>query len=121
MLPYNAKLWQYPLERLTTEWCAPFVPLPNPEEVLKGAYGGKGKKRKLKEDEAGLPEDSEDDEPEDECDHEEYEADILTGVATCGMCGHRWHQTPQDIERENERRAAYEKWEATNANDEHAT
>ena len=39
MLPYNAKLWQYPLERLTTEWCAPFVPLPTPEEVIKGAYG----------------------------------------------------------------------------------
>ncbi len=39
MLPYNAKLWQYPLERLTTEWCAPFVPLPKPEEVIEGAYG----------------------------------------------------------------------------------
>ena len=41
MLPYNAKLWQYPLERLTTEWCAPFVPVPKPEEVIKGAYGKK--------------------------------------------------------------------------------
>ena len=41
MLPYNAKLWQYPLERLTTEWCAPFVPMPRPEDVLQGAYGGK--------------------------------------------------------------------------------
>lgn len=41
MLPYNAKLWQYPLERLTTEWCAPFVPMPKPEEVIKGAYGKK--------------------------------------------------------------------------------
>ena len=41
MLPYNAKLWQYPLTRLTTEWCAPFVPMPNPEEVIKGAYGRK--------------------------------------------------------------------------------
>ena len=39
MLPYNAKLWQYPLERLTTEWCAPFVPVPGPEEIIKGAYG----------------------------------------------------------------------------------
>jgi len=39
MLPYNAKLWQYPLERLTTEWCAPFVPVPKPEEVIEGAYG----------------------------------------------------------------------------------
>lgn len=41
MLPYNAKLWQYPLERLTTEWCAPFVPLPRPEEIINGAYGEK--------------------------------------------------------------------------------
>ncbi len=41
MLPYNAKLWQYPLERLTTEWCAPFVPMPRPEEVVQGAYGRK--------------------------------------------------------------------------------
>jgi len=41
MLPYNAKLWQYPLERLTTEWCAPFVPMPKPEEVIEGAYGKK--------------------------------------------------------------------------------
>lgn len=41
MLPYNAKLWQYPLQRLTTEWCAPFVPMPRPEEVIKGAYGKK--------------------------------------------------------------------------------
>jgi protoporphyrinogen oxidase len=41
MLPYNAKLWQYPLEKLTTEWCAPFVPMPKPEEVIEGAYGKK--------------------------------------------------------------------------------
>ncbi len=39
MLPYNAKLWSYPLDRLTTEWCAPFVPVPRPEEVVEGAYG----------------------------------------------------------------------------------
>jgi len=39
MLPYNAKLWQYPLERLTTEWCAPFVPVPKPEEIIRSAYG----------------------------------------------------------------------------------
>ena len=39
MLPYNAKLWQHPLSRLTTEWCAPFVPTPSPAEVVEGAYG----------------------------------------------------------------------------------
>ena len=38
MLPYNQKLWQYPLNRLTTEWCAPFVPMPKPREVLGAAY-----------------------------------------------------------------------------------
>ncbi|OGS08557.1 MAG: hypothetical protein A2270_01820 [Elusimicrobia bacterium RIFOXYA12_FULL_51_18] len=38
MLPYNYKLWQYPLDRLTADWCAPFVPMPNPREVLEGAY-----------------------------------------------------------------------------------
>ncbi len=43
MLPYNAKLWQYPLDRLTTEWCAPFVPVPAPGDIIKGAYGaGRG-------------------------------------------------------------------------------
>jgi len=41
MLPYNAKLWQYPLERLTTDWCAPFVPMPKPREVLEAAYARK--------------------------------------------------------------------------------
>jgi len=38
MSPYNAKLWQYPLDRLTTEWCAPFLPVPKPEEIVAGAY-----------------------------------------------------------------------------------
>ncbi|MFA6434769.1 MAG: FAD-dependent oxidoreductase [Elusimicrobiales bacterium] len=38
MLPYNAKLWQYPLDRLTADWCAPFVPMPRPQEVLEAAY-----------------------------------------------------------------------------------
>lgn len=39
MLPYNSKLWQYPLDRLTTEWCAPFVPIPEAGEVIRGACG----------------------------------------------------------------------------------
>jgi len=39
MFPYNAKLWQYPLDRLTNEWCGPFVPQPKPEDVIQGAYG----------------------------------------------------------------------------------
>jgi len=36
MRPYNLKLWQYPLDQLTTEWCAPFVPQPKEDDVLKG-------------------------------------------------------------------------------------
>jgi hypothetical protein len=52
------------------------------------------------------------DEPEDECIHEEYEADILTGIASCDMCGHRWTLTDRQIEAESERIAAYEKEEA---------
>jgi len=38
MLPYNSKLWRYPLEKLSTEWCAPFVPQPTLKQVLEGAY-----------------------------------------------------------------------------------
>ena len=38
MLPYNSKLWRYPLEKLSTEWCAPFVPRPTLKQVLEGAY-----------------------------------------------------------------------------------
>lgn len=51
----------------------------------------------------------------DHCDHEDYESDILTGVASCGRCGHRWHQTPEEIQREREAQAAFDeacdKWE----------
>ena len=37
MFPYNEKLWQWPLSKLTTEWQGRFVPRPNPGEVLCGA------------------------------------------------------------------------------------
>lgn len=43
------------------------------------------------------------DEPEDECEHEDYEVDILIGRATCNMCGHRWYQTEDEMRREEER------------------
>lgn len=43
MLPYNYKLLQHSLDLVTTEWCAPFVPIPNRDEILRGAYGGKNK------------------------------------------------------------------------------
>ena len=38
MFPYNNKLWQYPLEKLGSDWCAPFVPVPKMEDIIAGAY-----------------------------------------------------------------------------------
>lgn len=49
-----------------------------------------------------------DDTPEEECWHEEYEADI-NGRATCDRCGHRWWLTAEEIRWEREREAAYDK------------
>jgi len=39
MIPYNTKLWGVPLEQLTCDWCERFVPLPDLEDVLRGAVG----------------------------------------------------------------------------------
>lgn len=39
MLPYNARLWGVPAREITTEWCQRFVPLPQLEDVLRGALG----------------------------------------------------------------------------------
>lgn len=53
--------------------------------------------------------------PEDDCDHEDYEADILDGTAKCWRCGYRWTQTASEIEREIEAQRAWdeqcEAWE----------
>ncbi|GAB4032437.1 MAG: FAD-dependent oxidoreductase [Elusimicrobiota bacterium] len=38
MLPYNEKLWQHPLEKMSLGWMGSFVPVPDPSEILKGAY-----------------------------------------------------------------------------------
>ncbi|MCG2727009.1 MAG: NAD(P)-binding protein [Elusimicrobia bacterium] len=38
MLPYNSKLWQYSLEKLNSQWCAPFVPVPKMEDIIEGVY-----------------------------------------------------------------------------------
>lgn len=55
-----------------------------------------------------------------ECDHEDYEADILTGIATCGRCNHRWMQTADEIKRERRHAVEYEKrcaeWDRERAN-----
>lgn len=39
MLPYNSRLWGVPPSEITSEWCQRFVPLPNLEDVLRGALG----------------------------------------------------------------------------------
>lgn len=38
MYPYNKKLFSYPIEELTTNWLGSFVPVPDINQVLKGAY-----------------------------------------------------------------------------------
>lgn len=45
----------------------------------------------------------------DQCDHEDYDADILTGIATCGRCNHRWHQTADEIARERDAQIAWDR------------
>jgi hypothetical protein len=52
-----------------------------------------------------------DDEPEDDCDHTDYESDILTGIASCDRCGHRWMQSLEEIEAEHRRISAYQEYE----------
>jgi protoporphyrinogen oxidase len=37
MIPYNEKIWKYPLELMNTEWIASRVPAPSVEEMRKGA------------------------------------------------------------------------------------
>jgi protoporphyrinogen oxidase len=39
MLPYNAKLWAYPLERMSARWIAQRVAVPDVEEVIRRADG----------------------------------------------------------------------------------
>lgn len=48
---------------------------------------------------------------EDECcDHEDYDADILTGRAMCNRCGHAWWQTDKEMAAETERIRDYYEW-----------
>lgn len=48
-----------------------------------------------------------DDGPADECDHDDYELDILTGRATCCCCDHVWYPSDEAIEAEIQRQADY--------------
>ena len=38
MQPYNQKLWNYNLKKLTAAWTAPFVPKPKQEKIIEYAY-----------------------------------------------------------------------------------
>ncbi len=37
MIPYNEKLYQAKAERMSTDWCGPFVPMPKLSDVIRGA------------------------------------------------------------------------------------
>ena len=37
MVPYNEKIWKYPLESMNTEWIAGRIPTPSVEEMRRGA------------------------------------------------------------------------------------
>lgn len=50
---------------------------------------------------------SPDDERDEECFHEDYEADI-NGRAHCSYCSHSWWLTAEEIENERELHAAYD-------------
>jgi UDP-galactopyranose mutase len=39
MIPYNEKIWKYPLEEMSLDWVAGRVPAPSVEEMVKGAQG----------------------------------------------------------------------------------
>lgn len=56
------------------------------------------------------PWDADDPYPDDypECDHVDYEADILTGEATCA-CGHRWMQTCEELAMLRQMQADYDR------------
>lgn len=46
-----------------------------------------------------------------ECDHDEYEVDILDGRCWCDRCGHRWYATNEQVEAQIEHQRAYDEWE----------
>ena len=41
-----------------------------------------------------------------ECDHEDYDLDILIGRATCNMCDHHWYMSVAEFDRHQRRCAA---------------
>lgn len=57
-------------------------------------------------------EDQYEDEPDPKtCDHDDYDADILTGRAHCHRCGHAWWMTSEEFDCEIARIRDYNAWE----------
>ena len=42
----------------------------------------------------------------EQCDHDDYHLDILTGLATCSMCPLQWYATQEEKKRHEELMAA---------------
>lgn len=67
---------------------------------------------KTRDDSFDGDEDRYGDEPIDDCwHHDDYDADILTGRATCNMCGHSWWMTDREVATEIEHMRAYDEWQ----------
>ncbi|MDD6172909.1 MAG: FAD-dependent oxidoreductase [Elusimicrobia bacterium] len=43
MFPYNSKLWNYPLNKMSSAWCGKFIPASALEDIIKGAYAKRKK------------------------------------------------------------------------------
>lgn len=46
-----------------------------------------------------------------ECDHDDYESDILTGDAYCYRCNYRWIMSADEVAAEVERIRRYDEWQ----------
>lgn len=55
------------------------------------------------------PDDDYDDDPE--CDHDDYDVDILEGRARCNRCSESWHVTEEEVQRQIEHQRQYCEWE----------
>lgn len=47
---------------------------------------------------------------DDECDHDDYDVDILDGRCRCA-CGYSWYATNEQVLAESERQREYSEWE----------
>lgn len=50
--------------------------------------------------------------PDDFCDHDYWDSDILTGMATCERCGERRMLSNEEMQAQAEHEAAYQRLEA---------